>query len=165
MPSLVAWIAVRDAQERYLKSVSKAELLYGVEILPEGRRRSALAAGRNRCLARGFDNRILPFDSAAASVYEGIAADRRQAGRPTGQPDCQIAAIPRSSGAVLVTRNFRDFRGRGIDVVNPRGHGITSENWHSGAPDVIPAQDEQVRGATALPDPLSLERRVGIQGV
>ena len=39
-----------------------------------------------RWLDLGFANRILPFDSAAARAYAEIAADRRHAGRPIGEP-------------------------------------------------------------------------------
>ena len=72
-----------------------------------------------RWLERGFAERILPFDSAAAEAYAEIAADRRQAGRPIGEADCQIAAISRSRGTSLVTRNVRDFEGTGVEVVDP----------------------------------------------
>ena len=73
----------------------------------------------SRWLEIGFAERILPFDSAAARAYAEIAADCRGAGRPIGDADCQIAAISRSRGASLVTRNVRDFEGTGVDVVNP----------------------------------------------
>ena len=66
----------------------------------------------NRWLEQGFRERILPFDSAAARAYAEIAADRRRAGRPIGEADCQIAAICRSRDAALVTRNVRDLRTR-----------------------------------------------------
>ena len=72
-----------------------------------------------RWLDLGFAERILPFESAATRAYAEIAASRRQAGRPIGEADCQIAAISRSRGAVLVTRNVRDFQGTGIEVVDP----------------------------------------------
>ncbi len=52
-------------------------------------------------LDRGLSDRILPFDSAAARAYAVIAADRRRAGLPFGEADCQIAAIARSKGADL----------------------------------------------------------------
>ena len=118
-PTVVAWIADRDAEELYLTAVSEAELLYGVAIMPTGRRRNALEAAMSRWLDLGFADRILPFDSSAARAYALIASGRRHAGRPIGEADCQIAAISRSHGAVLVTRNVRDFEDTGVDVVDP----------------------------------------------
>ncbi len=50
MPAMVAWISERDAKELYLTAVSEAELLYGVAILPAGRRRNALEAVITRLL-------------------------------------------------------------------------------------------------------------------
>ena len=118
-PAVAAWIAERHAQEMYLTAVTEAELRYGVAILPVGRRRSALEAAMTRWLDQGFRERMLPFDGAAARAYAEIAADRRQAGRPIGEADCRIAAICRSRGAILITRNVRDFTGAGIAVADP----------------------------------------------
>ena len=118
-PAVAAWIAERDAKEMFLTAVSEAELLYGIAIMPAGRRRERLEATMNRWLELGFSERILPFDSAAARAYAGIAADRRLAGRPIGEADCQIAAISRSRAAILMTRNVRDFEGSSVDVVDP----------------------------------------------
>ena len=118
-PTVKAWVAERDATEMFLTAISEAELLYGIAILPAGQRRDRLAAALTRWLDLGFSERILPFDSAAARAYGEIAADRRRAGQPIGEADCQIAAISRSRGAVLVTRNVRDFEGSGLDVIDP----------------------------------------------
>ena len=120
-PSVADWIAERDARDMYLTAVSEAELLYGVAIMPVGKRRTALQAAMTRWLDLGFRERILPFDSPAARAYAEIAADRRQAGRPIGEADCQIAAISRSRGAALVTRNVRDFEGTGVEIIDPFG--------------------------------------------
>ena len=117
--TVATWVSTRNAKDHYLTAVSEAELLYGVAIMPAGRRRNMLEVSMNRWLDQGFAERILPFDSAAAHVYAEIASDRRRAGRPIGEADCQIAAISRSRGGVLVTRNVRDFEGTGVDVVDP----------------------------------------------
>jgi len=117
--SVAAWIAWRDAREMYLTAVSEAELRYGVAIMPTGKRRTALEAAMTRWLDLGFGQRILPFDSAAARAYAEIAAERRRSGRPIGEADCQIAAISWSRGAVLITRNVRDFEGTGLNVIDP----------------------------------------------
>ena len=118
-PAVAAWIAGRDAEELYLTAVSEAELLYGVAIVPAGRRRNQLEAAMLRWLDTGFAERILPFDSAAARAYAEIAAGRRSAGRPIAPADCQIAAIARSRGMTVVTRNVRDFGDIDIEVVDP----------------------------------------------
>ena len=118
-PTVAAWIAGQDAEEMYLTAVSEAELLYGVAIMPAGRRRNALEAAMREWLDLGFARRILPFDSAAARAYAEIASGRRRVGRPIGEADCQIAAISRSCGAVLATRNVRDFDSTEVELVDP----------------------------------------------
>ncbi|MCE2482232.1 MAG: PIN domain-containing protein [Alphaproteobacteria bacterium] len=62
---------------------------------------------------------MLPFDREAAREYADIAAASRSAGRPVAPADCQIAAIARSRGMTVATRNIRDFEDIGIDIVNP----------------------------------------------
>ncbi len=116
--SVATWVADRDADELYLTAVSEAELLYGVAIMPPGRRRDALEAAMHRWLDIGIAGRILPFDSAAAHAYAEVAANRRHAGRPIGEADCQIASICRSHGSTLVTRNVRDFVATGVEVMS-----------------------------------------------
>ena len=118
-PAVAAWISGRDAEELYLTTVSEAELLYGVAIMPEGRRRNELEAAMFRWLDTGFTERILPFDSAAARAYADIAAGRRSAGRPIAPADCQIAAIARSRGMAVATRNVRDFGDIDVEIVDP----------------------------------------------
>jgi len=118
-PTVAAWVAERNAKDMFLTAISEAELLYGVAIVAVGRRRHELEAAMTRWLDVGFRERILPFDSAAARHYAEIASRRRREGRPIEEADCQIAAISRSHGAVLVTRNVRDFEATGVDVVDP----------------------------------------------
>ena len=69
-------------------------------------------------LAADFAGRILPFDSAAASAYARIAADRRRSGRPIARFDAQIAAIASSRSAALATRNMADFVDCGVSLLS-----------------------------------------------
>jgi hypothetical protein len=113
------WLATQPQPGLFICAITEAELRYGLALLPAGRRRSALAAEIEAMLAEDFAGRILPFDSAAARAFAEIAAERRQAGRPISQADAQIAAIARSRGASLATRNVADFERCGIEVINP----------------------------------------------
>ena len=88
-------------------------------LLPLGKRQVLIAAATDDMLANDFMGRILPCDSPAAAAYAGIVAVRRRAGGPILQSDVQIAAIARSRGATLATRNLRDFEGCGMTTVNP----------------------------------------------
>jgi toxin FitB len=103
----------------FTTAITEAELFYGAALLPDGRRRRLLEAVLIQLLAAQFADRILPFDSAAAREFAGIAATRRRAGRAIGEADARIAAIARSRGAILATRNVSDFAGCGVKVIDP----------------------------------------------
>ena len=66
-----------------------------------------------------FSDRVLAFNSDAAAFYADIAVVRRNKGRPISQFDAQTAAIARSTGAALATRNVGDFDECEIDLINP----------------------------------------------
>ena len=115
----LAWLDSQSKSELFISSVTEAELRYGVERLPPGRRRDQLADTVFSILTEDFTARILPFDSAAALAYAIICAARHRAGRPISQFDAQIAATARSLGASLATRDTGGFEGCGVDLINP----------------------------------------------
>ncbi len=88
-------------------------------LLPAGRRRNGLAATVEAIFEADLAGRVLPFDRAAAREFAMIAASGRQMGRPMAQADAQIAAIARSRGAALATRNAADFEDCGVRVIDP----------------------------------------------
>jgi predicted nucleic acid-binding protein len=116
---VVDWLAQQDSAKVYFTAVGEAELRHGVALLPQGKRRDELAKAIDAILDEDFRNRVLPFDRPAAEAYALIAAERRAAGRPISQFDCQIAAIVRTYQASIATRNTVDFEGCGINVLNP----------------------------------------------
>lgn len=116
---VMAWLRSEPAAALFTTTITEAELLYGVALLPPGRRRQLLTAVVEQIFAEDLAGRILPFDSAAARDYADIAAARRRSGRPISEADAQIAAITRSRGAALATRNARDFAGCELRVIDP----------------------------------------------
>ena len=113
------WLADQPAASVFISAITEAELRYGLALMPPGKRRSALAVEIENMLGEDFSGRILPFDSPAAVAFAEIAAECRRAGRPISQPDAQIAAIARSRGAALATRDVPDFEGCGVEIINP----------------------------------------------
>lgn len=103
----------------FTTAVAQAEILYGIGLLPDGRRKSELEAAVKAMFNEDLEGRVLPFDRAAADAYAAVAVARRHAGRPIPQFDAQIAAICLSRDAVLATRNTADFTGCGLEVRNP----------------------------------------------
>ena len=117
--AVLAWMDNRPPRELFVTAVTEAEVRTGIALLPEGRRRRGLAEACERAFGGLFAGRVLSFDSDAAQAYAEIAVSRRVLGRPVSQADGQIAAIARSRGMAVATRNVRDFEEMGIDIFNP----------------------------------------------
>lgn len=118
-PQVMSWRKEHPEETLFISAITQAEVLFGIALLGAGKRRVDLEGCAEAVFAEEFEGRILPFDSAAAREFAGIAAARRKLGRPISQADCQIAAIARSRSAALATRNTRDFEHCGITIVNP----------------------------------------------
>ena len=117
--AVMAWLDAQPVEDVYISTVTVAELEYGIRLLPEGRRRDSLQAALSDLLEIEFANRIWSFDLPASRNYGEIPASRRAAGLPISTQDCQIAAVARSRGAVVATRNVDDFKGCNVQIVNP----------------------------------------------
>lgn len=117
--SVVEWVDQKLVDELFLTAVTTAELRYGVARLPEGRRKSLLAERVQQIALVDFAGRVLAFGDDAADHYAQIVGGRERRGEPISMADAQIAAICRSHGASLATRNVTDFRHTEVDLVNP----------------------------------------------
>ena len=115
----MAWLGALDRMAVFTTAITQAELLYGLELLPPGKRRNFLSAAMKRIFSDEFPGRILAFDETAAVVYPGIVAGRAALGRPISQFDAMIASIVSSRGGAIATRNVRDFESCGVEVLNP----------------------------------------------
>lgn len=71
-PAVQDWLDEQAAETLYRSSVTVAELLFGIGMLPEGRRKQELATTLDGALDL-FAGRILPFDTDAARRYADLA--------------------------------------------------------------------------------------------
>jgi predicted nucleic acid-binding protein len=118
-PIVVDWFRARSLREIATTTINLAEIRRGLARLPFGRRRGELEVTFNSLAARGFANRIFDFDAPAADAYGELVAERDRAGHPVEGFDGLIAAIAKSRGLPVATRNIGDFDGCGIAVISP----------------------------------------------
>ncbi len=116
---VVAWLDRQSAESVWITSITLFEARLGLALLPKGRRRQALESAFARLLEEDLEDRVLSFDSAAASEAASLAAHRQKAGRPVDMRDTQIAGIALARRATLATRNVRHFRDLKVPVIDP----------------------------------------------
>ncbi len=116
---VIEWLNRQDSGSLHLSAVTVGEIVYGLSILPDGRRRERLRERFRLFVSRAFEGRIHPYDDAAATVYSELMGARRKSGRPMSLPDGQIAAIVHVLGMTIATRNVKDSDACGVAVINP----------------------------------------------
>jgi predicted nucleic acid-binding protein len=116
---VLIWIASLDPRDIFTTTVSQAEILAGVALLPDGKRKESIAFEAARLFSQIGTHSVLPSDNDAAREYADIVAVRTRMGRPIQTIDAQIAAVARSRRATLSTRNARDFADCGVTLINP----------------------------------------------
>lgn len=117
-PAVAAWLNAQVAETLYLSAVTLAELLYGISVLPAGRRKNVLT-GLLDGLLELFGQRVLAFDADAARCYATLDAKARSAGKGLPMADGYIAATAIANGFVVATRDTGPFQAAGVDVINP----------------------------------------------
>jgi predicted nucleic acid-binding protein len=120
-PSLqvLAWLDRQAPETLYLTTISVAELWSGVELLPTGKRRTQLQNLISTEILPLFGSRVLSFDGQAAVAFARVAAKARVAGNRIDFADCAIAGIALTQRFAIATRNTKDFKGSGVEVINP----------------------------------------------
>lgn len=116
---VVEWLDQQQADSVWITSVTLFEARFGLALLPKGKRRQSLETAFARLLVEDLEDRVLAFDTSAATEAAVLAADRQKAGRPVDFRDTQIAGIALSRRATLATRNTRHFQDLRVPVVDP----------------------------------------------
>ncbi|MBI1209569.1 MAG: PIN domain-containing protein [Azospirillum sp.] len=117
-PGVHAWLDAQAAETLYLSSVTIAELMFGIGVLPRGRRKDKLTAALDGVLEL-FGARILPFDTGAARHYADLAVRARAAGKGFPTPDGYIAAIAAAHEFAVASRDTSAFAAAGLTVIDP----------------------------------------------
>ena len=120
---VMAWLRKQPLSTLATTAITVAEIRYGLDRLPEGQRRRNLNERFHSFLTRGFNDRIIGFDVAAAEAYSTIVVGREKIGLSIEAFDAMIAAIARVSGASVATRDISDFEECGVELINPWDEG------------------------------------------
>ena len=116
--SVSDWVRAQTDGDLFTTSITLAEILYGIERLPDGKRKELLRTAASDVFA-AFADQVLPFDAVAAARYPTIVDIRERLGLPIDGFDAQIASICQTHRAGLATRNVKDFEHTGIVLTDP----------------------------------------------
>ncbi|SNS30001.1 hypothetical protein/tRNA(fMet)-specific endonuclease VapC [Granulicella rosea] len=118
-PRVMRWVYGQEEALLFLSAMSIGELRRGFVTLAPGRRRTQLENWLEGTLLQRFQGRILPVDHIVANRWGVLDGQAQLAGKPMSTADGLIAATALEHGLTLVTRNMKDFVGRGLTLLNP----------------------------------------------
>lgn len=117
--AVVRWLNGLAAESIWTTSITLFEVQFGLDVLPDGERKTALQNAFHQAVYEDMQGRILDFDAPAAAAAGTIAARQRALGRPVDMRDAQIAGIIAARRATLATRNVLHFADAGVTTVDP----------------------------------------------
>jgi predicted nucleic acid-binding protein len=117
---VVEWLEARQSYELCISAMTLGELERRINKLSPSKRRSSLNLWLQK-LESGFEDRILAFDAKAAKIWSQMTVDAEASGKSMAAFDSIIAATARAHGCKLVTRNVRDFKSAGVEMIDPWG--------------------------------------------
>ena len=116
---VLRWIHGLDEDRTFISIVSIAEMRRGVALMDSGRNRDALGEWLALDLPQRFENRIISVDGAVALAWGDLMALAKRSGRGLASMDGLIVATAVAHQLTLATRNTKDFKGFGVDIINP----------------------------------------------
>lgn len=111
------WILEHEA-DFYTSALVIAELLNGLEKLPDSRRKRTLAQQLEKLIGK-LGGRILSFNVRVAREWVRLQAELRSKGHSIGWEDSIIAATARHHGLSLATHNIADFKHAAVRLFDP----------------------------------------------
>lgn len=117
--AVVAWIDAQPLETLFLSAITVAELRAGVALLPAGKRRKGLQQSLEQQILPLFAGRVLAFDVACTPAYAELLTRARKQGLAIAMADGCIAAIAKTHGLTVATRDVAPFQAAGVPVIDP----------------------------------------------
>ena len=113
--NVAAWLNSVDDADLAISALTVREIAKGVAKLRKTKPETAAALDAVvSAIFDAFEGRILPIDRPVAAAWGESLAESEKHVDDTG-----LAATARVHGLIVVTRNGRDFDGRGVKLIDP----------------------------------------------
>ena len=116
---VVSWVQTTSEELLYLSVLTIGEIRNGIDSLPRSNKRGLLESWLANDLVLRFAGRILQVNLDIAERWGLISARAKMAGAPLAVIDGLMAATALHHNLTLVTRNTKDVRVAGINMLNP----------------------------------------------
>jgi tRNA(fMet)-specific endonuclease VapC len=118
-PKVVAWVDAVPEETLLLSAITIGEIRKGIEKVRERKRKADLERWLSDELLVRFRGQILPLDEEVMLTCGRMLGQLEAKGRSLPAINSLIAALARHHRLTLVTRNVKDFKGCGIELLNP----------------------------------------------
>lgn len=121
-PDVANFVAGQSGDDLYVTEVTFAEIVYGIEQLPDAARRADLQSWLDNMLRPLFAGRVLAITEDVIVRWKTMIVEGRKRRHTFGQPDLFIAAIAALQDLVVVTRDIDEFVEARVPVFDPWTH-------------------------------------------
>lgn len=119
-PRVMNWFHRQQGSLFFVSSITRAEIMLSISLLPVGRRRNNLVMAVEQMFDEDFDGDSLAFDDNCATEYALLVAECTRCGVSISTEDAQIAAIALRHDLPLATCNGEVFKDiERLIVLNP----------------------------------------------
>jgi predicted nucleic acid-binding protein len=118
-PKVLAFVASQPLEELRISVVTLAEIRFGIEVLPDVKRRSDLTDWVTHKVRPMFEHRVLPISEDVMLKWRLLVEEGRKIGHTFSQPDLIIAATGQHHGLTIVSRDTSDYAKARVSVLNP----------------------------------------------
>lgn len=116
---VVQWFSDHNELDLYLSVITFGELRKGIEKLPSSKRKRKLNHWINEDLLHRFKNRALDISLTEVNQWGKVLAKAEKMGTPLPAVDALIAATALAHNFAVVTRNTKDMKASGVELINP----------------------------------------------
>lgn len=118
-PKVLAWIDSIAESRLYVSALSLGEIRQGAAHVANSKKSLRLMAWLEGELLPRFEHRVLSVDIEIALLWGELRGALLRKGKPVSLFDSLIAATARVHGLSVVTRNVRDFKHLGVEIIDP----------------------------------------------